>query len=767
MILADLDMQARLWHLVGLVIALLQPVLVIVLCAGFVLASAHLAAMLGTQWGKRRVSGKALAFSIAVHISIACGIIALLPEYAQQRRLKAAVDALESERDAARPEEDRVVIRTTVEEPLPEPLPVSPTGAQPVWEQLPETITPIVERTPVETPQPEEVPLERPQPQEPVVRAPAESAPLPELPEIRPQQLPRTETGELELAAVPRRVDDPQAQARPDVSVPEAARMRSPVVLGNPQPVERVERPETDTVQRTVPDAEPARDVGVAAGVVVPAARAQRTSDDVESDPDGGPAPSTLRAERPAPGDNVPGGAAGSGADDALVGRTRTRAPRSINDTGTERVRPAAIPQRPDASDDLPISSLLARTGPESSRIEAPSLARPGGGDSFDGSRVPATYQLRAQDQRKAAARQFGGTEDSEQAVERSLAWLAQNQQPDGYWDADAHGAGDIRPDPKDGKLKGRDGVVRGAAGRDADTGLTGLAVLAFLGAGNTPDEGPYSANVSRAVRWLAAQQRADGSIAGPLANGATDFMYCHAMATFALAEAYALRTNDASVDWLRSAVERAVRFTLTAQLEDGGWRYGIYDKETPADGDMSIFGWQLMALKSAELGGIPIPADAKRKMIDFLKVRGRGRNGGLAGYRAGERETPAMTAEALFCKQMLGITRTNPASTEAVQFLMQSPPRRSTLNLYYWYYGTLAMFQYGGEPWERWNDAVRDLLVQEQRTDGPLAGSWDPRDIWGAYGGRIYSTAVATLCLEVYYRYLPLYRLGEEYDRK
>src|SRR5690606_17005073 len=117
--------------------------------------------------------------------------------------------------------------------------------------------------------------------------------------------------------------------------------------------------------------------------------------------------------------------------------------------------------------------------------------------------------------------------------------------------------------------------------------------------------------------------------------------------------------------------------------------------------------------------------------------------------------------AEALFCKQMLGISRTNPASLEAVGYLLQNIPKRSELNLYYWYYGTLAMYQYGGEGWNRWNGSLRDTLIAEQVTRGANAGSWEPRDPWGQYGGRIYSTALSTLCLEVYYRFLPLYQMG------
>jgi hypothetical protein len=358
---------------------------------------------------------------------------------------------------------------------------------------------------------------------------------------------------------------------------------------------------------------------------------------------------------------------------------------------------------------------------------------------------------LRSEEQRGEAAQAFGGSPESEAAVELSLQWLAKNQSAGWYWEAAAHGGGSQqRPEARD----------FGYVGRNADTGITGLALLAFLGHGHTYEKGDYTTNVERGLKWLIAQQGADGSLTGRA--GINDAIYCHAIATFALAEAYAMRTDDATGSWLRGPVERAIEYTLSHRTPDGSWRY---DPKTEQSGDMSIFGWQLMALKSAELGGVAIPEDVRQKLVQFLMQRSSGTHRGLASYRLREQPTPAMTAEALFCKQILGMSRDNPASQEAVNYIGRSPPHISRLNYYYWYYGTLAMYQYGGQPWEEWNAALRDLLVQEQRKAGPLAGSWDPRDVWGPYGGRVYSTAMATLCLEVYYRYLPLYRLGETYE--
>jgi hypothetical protein len=137
-----------------------------------------------------------------------------------------------------------------------------------------------------------------------------------------------------------------------------------------------------------------------------------------------------------------------------------------------------------------------------------------------------------------------------------------------------------------------------------------------------------------------------------------------------------------------------------------------------------------------------------------------------LASYRPNEQPSRPMTAEALVCRQFLGTARGSLATEEAADYLLGELPTRERINLYYWYYGTLAMYQVGGEHWQRWNAALQAALLDQQITDGNLAGSWDPKCIWGGYGGRVYSTSMSALCLEVYYRYLPLYNSDDAKKR-
>jgi hypothetical protein len=145
-----------------------------------------------------------------------------------------------------------------------------------------------------------------------------------------------------------------------------------------------------------------------------------------------------------------------------------------------------------------------------------------------------------------------------------------------------------------------------------------------------------------------------------------------------------------------------------------------------------------------------------------FLANVERGAHGGLAAYRPEGAPSRAMTAEALFCRQLL--TRRPdgglpPAALdEARRALLEEPPGGMMVNFYYWYYGTIALHRAKGhsiasdEAWAAWNKALAGTLVGSQAGDG----SWNSACIWGGYGGKVYTTAIATMCLEVYYRYTP-----------
>ncbi len=205
---------------------------------------------------------------------------------------------------------------------------------------------------------------------------------------------------------------------------------------------------------------------------------------------------------------------------------------------------------------------------------------------------LPEIYSERTPAGRQRAAASYGGSAKTEASVNAALDWLAAHQSKDGRWDASDHGAG------RETFTQGQD---RQGAGAKADTGLTGLALLAFLGAGHTHQTGSYTKNVARGLDYLLSMQAVDGNMAGDAEI--YEYMYCHGMATLALSEALAMTGDERLV----RPVRRAIEYTVAAQnLSSGGWRYKPpFSRDR---GDTSQLGWQLMCLKSAEQSGIAIP---------------------------------------------------------------------------------------------------------------------------------------------------------------
>lgn len=371
---------------------------------------------------------------------------------------------------------------------------------------------------------------------------------------------------------------------------------------------------------------------------------------------------------------------------------------------------------------------------------------------------------MRLAPERFAYTLENGGDANTEQAVRGALEFLAKSQSPDGSWNAQAYGAGQRAVAPS------AEALYRADTGKFADTAMTGLALLAFLGAGHTHnDGGPYAACVHRGLSYLCQQQFPSGDLSGRNQIGQQPTvryarMYSHGIAAIALAEAYAL-TQDQD---LVVPVKNAVDYSLKAMNpRTGGWRYD-FASEDP--GDTSQFGWQAMLLNSASVSNAaPLGGHHRVLLQRFLDSVSTGKSGGLAVYRnlnpqsrpASEQASVAMTAEAFAMRTMLGLPMSAQATQEAKQMLLSQLPGSSEPNFYYWYYATLALYQSQphSEAWTLWNQAIKRELLATQVSQGDDAGSWDPRCIWGGHGGRIYTTALGCMCLEVYYRYLPLYQ--------
>ncbi|MEI6526358.1 MAG: prenyltransferase/squalene oxidase repeat-containing protein [Planctomycetota bacterium] len=392
---------------------------------------------------------------------------------------------------------------------------------------------------------------------------------------------------------------------------------------------------------------------------------------------------------------------------------------------------------------------------------------------------VPPAYRLRFAPDRFAYAMQNGGDEDTEQAVRRALEFLAKSQSSDGNWSAQAFGAGQrsMDPGPKNANNEKAstekaytEEAYRADTGKFADTAMTGLALLAFLGAGHTHiDSGPYATTVKRGLVYLSEQQFPSGDLSGrnQIGNQPTvrySRMYSHGIAGIALAEAYAMTQDKELLEPIRGAVGNTLK---AMNPKTGGWRY---DFASDDPGDTSQFGWQAMLLNSANASQASPLQGAHRVLLQrFLDSVATGKSGGLAVYRnltpqvrpPSQQASAAMTAEALAIRSMLGLPMSAQATQEAKQMLLGQLPGKGQTNFYSWYYATLALYHTKNQPeaWVVWNEAMKKELISTQIVHGELAGSWDPRCVWGGHGGRIYTTALGCMCLEVYYRYLPIYQ--------
>ncbi|MHC4778822.1 MAG: prenyltransferase/squalene oxidase repeat-containing protein [Planctomycetota bacterium] len=357
----------------------------------------------------------------------------------------------------------------------------------------------------------------------------------------------------------------------------------------------------------------------------------------------------------------------------------------------------------------------------------------------------------------KRNLRAFGGGRHTESAVLMGLIWLKNHQNPDGLWSCR-----NFMFNCKKGKCTGAGSGGQG----DFDIGVTGLAVMAFLGGGHTSIHGKFQMQVEKGLTALMAHQDADGCFG--TRDGSGHWIYNHAVCTLAMSEAYGL-TRDKR---MHSSAQRAVDFLVSCQNPYLGWRYGVRTGEN----DSSCTAWAVSALHSAALSGLKVPKESFQGALNWYdKVTdeayyktgysSKGDNGARLMAAVGKfQSNDSMTAAAVISRILILGTRAKnrPEVLGGGNLLKQNPPKwdvkGGTIDMYFWYWGTQAMFQLGRQYWKAWNGPLKNALVPTQNRRGCENGSWDPSGAWGSAGGRVYATAINVLSLEVYYRYAKVF---------
>ncbi len=360
--------------------------------------------------------------------------------------------------------------------------------------------------------------------------------------------------------------------------------------------------------------------------------------------------------------------------------------------------------------------------------------------------------------------------------VEDALQWLSRHQSDDGRWDSDGFSAqcpvvesdeaapdavesGEAEPEDAEADVCGDSGYAQ------HDVGVTGLALLALMSEGSTMASGSYQDQIARGIDWLLTQQQPETGLIGTRSTHA--FLYDHAIATLAVCEAY----SGTKADVLGNACRSAINYIQRARNPYSAWRY-----EVPPDGnsDTSVTGWMMLALQAAKHAGIPVDTatfEGGMNHIDEVTDLATGRVGYMKRGETSSRilgtndqfppnKGEALTAVGLLCRIFTGrndVKKFPELSRHADLLRLRLPESDPGIanDAYYWYYGTHAMYQMGGAHWKTWESRIQTILLENQRDSGDAKGSWDAAtDAWGFAGGRVYTTALCALTLQVYVRY-------------
>lgn len=357
-----------------------------------------------------------------------------------------------------------------------------------------------------------------------------------------------------------------------------------------------------------------------------------------------------------------------------------------------------------------------------------------GWGDGMGGGfTMPPTMNARCtKGDRDKRLAESGGSPEGQIAVLNALRWLQKTQNQDGSWGQRWHAS------------------------------MTGLALLAFLGHCETPDSPEFGETVLNGIMYLAEQgMRTEGR----LGRAGNQFSYEHAIATYALSEAYTMsRYGKRKIPNVREVLELAVPIIINGQSSDGGWYYG-YESTTPSD--TSVAGWNIQALNAARYTQLKFEGmDEAWEAIGRYLTTSQNKDGNF-GYRgSGGGRGYSMTGVGCLGMIMHGDMKSHKIK-DGVRYIMKSGKisyASMEADLYGWYYITQVMFLQGGGNWKKWNGWFQNEIITAQNKNGSFKregpGGEIDVPVNGTMGAgpdaEIYRTALCTLMLEVYYRYLP-----------
>jgi len=312
-----------------------------------------------------------------------------------------------------------------------------------------------------------------------------------------------------------------------------------------------------------------------------------------------------------------------------------------------------------------------------------------------------------------------------DQAIEKALEYLSERQLPNGSWRIDNIGE---------------------------STAATSMAIMAFLAGGHVPGEGPYGGQIEHGIRWVLDHQESNGILIHKTSHGP---MYSHGISTLMLAEVVGmLEVEDAAR--ARGALERAVRLILEAQVipkndrQIGGWRY----QPSSRDSDLSVTGWQLLALRAAKDIGCDVPAESIDLAVEYVKKCAT-RDGRGFAYQPGSGATPTRTGTGITCLEVCGVHKSEEATNGANHLLKDPLKYRDSYFFYGVYYCSVGLYKMGGKYWEQGREDLFSILIEKQEANG----SWSSGNASERRQGGVYTTSMAVLALAIEYRYLPIYQ--------